>query len=214
MAIKRKVFGLGLNKTGTTTLRIALERLGYQSGGHQGKLMQAYRRGQIDRILDYAQGFDCFDDWPWPLIYPALFERFGDSARYVLTRRASADHWLTSIKNHAERVYSKRNPRKMIYGYEFPHGVESHYTAVYDRHNRQVRAFFDRDDRRHLLLETCWETGDGWPQLCGFLGEEPPDRPFPHVNSGAMIRATDDELAQNRALIEAQLRALAGGLAD
>ncbi len=66
-----------------------------------------------------------------------------------------------------------------VFGSPLPNDAPDLWLAEYERHNEAVREFFAGTDR---LLEVCWEEGDGWPQLCGFLGVPVPDVPFPHSN--------------------------------
>ena len=93
---KTKVIGIGLNKTGTTTLGVCMRRLGYRHLSCRRDLLKLYRTGQVDKVMAYMDGFDSFEDWPYPLMYRELWERYGDSARYILTTRASTGVWLRS----------------------------------------------------------------------------------------------------------------------
>lgn len=171
-----KVIGLGLNKTGTTTLARCLAILGYQRPlSCRPDLLAAYRRGQIEPVLDAIEDCGYCEDWPYPLMYREIFERFGDRARYVLTRRRDAGRWLDSLKRHALRTNPDRNCRRLAYGYDYPHGAEAHHLRLYEQHNREVVEFFERRGARHLLLEVSWDADDGWQALCGFLGEPIPD---------------------------------------
>jgi hypothetical protein len=92
-----------------------------------------------------------------------------------------------------------RPMRPVIYGYKYPHGYEREHLEFYERHNRQVREFFARRAPQ-LLLEVCWENGDGWEVLCKFLGHPVPAGDFPHVRPGL------DVDAQTRARNEANIR--------
>ena len=69
--------------------------------------------------------------------------------------------------------------RTWIYGEGSPVGNETAYRARYEQHNEAVEAWFaGRDD----LLVLDLERGDGWQELCAFLGEAVPEAPFPHLN--------------------------------
>ena len=69
--------------------------------------------------------------------------------------------------------------RPAIYGHYYPHGYEAEHRAAYEQHNASVRAFFAAE-APHALLEVCWEEGDRWDRLCGFLNEPIPEQDFPH----------------------------------
>jgi len=179
---KNKVFGIGLNKTGTTTLGVCMNKLGYRHLSCRRDLLKLYRRGHADQVMNYMDGFDSFDDWPYPLMYRELWARFGDSARYILTTRSSSEKWLRSLENHARRSNPLSNCRKLAYGYHYPQNAPEAHLAFYESHNAEVRAFFAELGQTDLLLEMCWEKGHGWDELCGFLGEPVPDEPMPMAN--------------------------------
>src|SRR5579859_2611094 len=99
-----KIFGIGLNKTGTTTLGACLTRLGYRHGSCRRDLLIAYREGRLDEIFAETDRLDSFEDWPYPLIYRELFFRYGEGAKFILTRRATPRIWLRSLMRHALRT--------------------------------------------------------------------------------------------------------------
>ena len=200
-----KVFGIGLNKTGTTSLRVALKALGYRHMDRRPRLMRHWRRKETDALIAATREHDSFDDWPWPLIVPDLLEAYGQNARFVLTRRASPQRWLNSIKHHSERTNPFRHPRRAIYGYDYPHGREAAYLNVYNRHLKDTRALFASAGKSHLLLEVSWDAGDGWRALCDFLGKKSPRRPFPHANDRHSAKPDPDNVDDNRFLIARQL---------
>ena len=180
-----KVFGVGWHKTGTTSLHRALERLG--SARHRGCDPHAFRllrHGHPAAVLDYAEWFTSFDDWPWPFLYREAYDRW-PGARFVLTTRADEDTWYRSLAAHVPRRRGQ-NPNgyryeRYIYGTEDVATVEDYARRLYREHNEAVRTFFA--DKPGALLEICWERGDGWAELCGFLGAPVPDEPFPHANA-------------------------------
>ena len=80
---------------------------------------------------------------------------------------------------HAEEFRPSRG-RKLFFGYPVPYGHEAEYISRYRRHNQAVRDHFR--DRPDQLLEVCREKGDGWAQLCPFLGVPTPAIKFPVDN--------------------------------
>ncbi len=205
MVKPHKVFGIGLNKTGTSSLKLALQALGYRHHSRRGKVTSAYFKGNRDVIFKASDDFESFEDWPWPLLYRELFERYGDSARYILTVRKSPQVWLDSLKGHSEKTNPQNNPREGIYGFAYPHGAEAEHIAFYEKHNRNVREFFASNNAEHQLVELCWENGDGWPELCAHLSEPDPKTEFPHANNNRSSSADIDVLEENRRLINNQL---------
>jgi hypothetical protein len=203
-----KVVGIGLNKTGTTTLAACLRRLGYaRHATCDYGLLAGYRNGDVEAIFRCIEANDSFEDWPFPLAYREIFDRFGERARFVLTTRKDARTWVESLKAHALRTPPVGHTRLLAYGYNYPHGLETEHIAIYERHNAEVRDFFRRRQAEHLLLEVCWERGDGWKELCGFLRTPAPDAPFPHENPGSRP-VSEARAAENLVRICQQLRQL------
>lgn len=178
MTMMKKCFGIGLNKTGTKTLGAALHALGYRTASFRGDLMDAFDRGAYGPILATARDFDGFEDWPWPLLYRELDEAFPNS-KFVLTLRDNPDTWFDSLSAHAKRT-GPTAFRKIAYGYADPWENAEHHRCFYARHAADVKSHFK--GRSDQLLCVSWESGDGWPELCRFLGLPVPDVSFPHMN--------------------------------
>lgn len=203
-----KVFGIGLNKTGTTTLGICFEILGFSHLGFRRDLLKAHRRGDLAAVFGAVDRYDTFEDWPYPLMYRELFERYGKSARFILTTRASPQIWLDSLKAHSLRTNPLSHSDPLVYGYDYPHGYEPEHIAFYEHHNSAVRAFFARRGGPDVLLEVCWELGHGWTELCAFLAVPAPALPFPHAYRGETLKPNPKFLQINQRNIAAQLAAL------
>jgi hypothetical protein len=179
-----KVFGIGLQKTGTTSLGMALAQLGFRHRTFTQAMVLCVCEGLLDPVFAFVDLFDSFDDLPWPLIYRQLDARYPES-KFILTTRRDSRTWLRSMKQHA-LVMGPKEHRKIAYGAAMPFGHETEYVARYERHNAEVREYFR--DRPDDLLEVCWETGSGWSEVCEFLGKPIPATPFPHENRGAEKR--------------------------
>ncbi len=210
MSKAHKVFGIGLNKTGTSSLKNALITLGYNHCTLRGQMTHKYFNNNFDKIFKTVEEYDSFEDWPWPLMYRQVFEKYGKTARYFLTRRHTADAWVESLKAHSLGTNPQNNPRKKIFGYDYPHGAEAQHIAYYENHLSTVRQYFADQDASDVLCEVCWEEADGWPQICNFLCEPLPDAPFPHANRRNAARREDDRYKENQRRIAAQLERLKG----
>ena len=174
---RQKVFGIGFHKTGTTTLSRALRILGYRVAGPFGVNDEDIADTAIDRALETAAEYDAVQDNPWPLLYQELDEAYPGS-KFVLTVR-DTDRWLASVVNH---FGGQSTPmRRWIYGPGDPADNQDIYRSRYDRHNSDVADYFK--DRPDDLLTLRIADGEGWPELCGFLGVPVPDDPFPHANA-------------------------------
>lgn len=193
-----KIFGIGLNKTGTTTLGACLQGLGYRHMSCRRDLLVKYRHGDLDPIFSVTDAFDSFDDWPWPLLYRELLERYGAQARFVLTKRRSAETWLGSLKKHALITHPKWHCRELAYGYAYPFHHERAHLDFYDRHNREVVDFFAAQGASDQLLTVCWEDGDGQEKIAAFLGYDPAQIEIPHANPAKPLAWFDIRQLHNR----------------
>lgn len=165
-----------MHKTATTTLAHALRKLGYQVTGPFGVNEPNIAVTAVDRGLALARRFDAVQDNPWPLLYRDLDQEFPGS-KFILTLRPT-DEWLSSVVKH---FGGKTTPmREWIYGVGDPEGNEEVFRVRYERHNQEVRNYFS--DRPGDLLEFRITDGDGWAELCSFLGLDQPSQPFPHAN--------------------------------
>ena len=173
-----KVVGIGLNKTGTTTLGACLRHWGLNHISCDREAFDLWRAGKTDELLRWVERFDSFEDWPWPLIYREIDRAF-PGTRFILTRRKDPDVWFRSLSKHAVRT-GPTEYRRHIYGFEMPQRHEEEHLRFYRDHLAAVREYFR--DRPGDLLEVCWEEGDGWRELAVFLGFEAPAIPFPHEN--------------------------------
>jgi len=179
-----KIFGIGFQKTGTSTLHLALSQLGYIS---QKGFFINHPKGiaippplTAGKILPHAfalaEHYDAFSDNPWPLLYRELDRAFPGS-KFILTIR-DPQRWIASVVGHFEK--RPDDVAQWIYGVPFPLGNEAQYLATYQAHNTAVRSYFA--DRPQDLLEMDLEANSGWQPLCKFLGILTPARPFPHAN--------------------------------
>ena len=177
-----KIFCIGFQKTGTSSLRDALQKIGYNVTGVFGRdvKLDDLRQTYVERGLAIAKDFDAVEDMPWPLMFRELDQAFPGS-KFILTMRET-DRWYKSIASHFGA-----NPyhiQQLTYGEDAPApvGHEARYKEVYEAHNDAVRTYFS--DRPNDLLEFWLERGHGWAELGEFLGlDNVPDGPFVHTNS-------------------------------
>jgi hypothetical protein len=179
-----KIFCIGFHKTGTTTLKVALRKLGYRVTGSFGTKDPDIANKVHEMACAMVERFDAFEDNPWPVLYRELDERFPGS-KFILTRRP-ADAWIRSqVKDFA---ITETPMRRWIYGENAgcPEGNEDIYIARYERHNREVLEYFR--DRPDDLLVMDIPADASWEKLCRFLGHEIPKKPFPHANKASLSR--------------------------
>lgn len=194
----QKIFGIGLNKTGTTTLGVCGKILGYRCKSCDRDLLKdVVLEKKYTRLNEVVGEYELFEDWPYPLIYRELDNMFPGS-KFILTVRQDKEVWLNSLKKHSMRTHPTNNCRKLAYGYNYITGHEKEHLEIYERHNDNVRAYFK--GRESDFLEACWEQGHGWYELCTFLDKNIPDVSFPHANKGSSTKPKKIRVLANRVL--------------
>lgn len=177
-----KIFGIGLNKTGTTTLGDCLQQLGFRHTSFSLPLLEQVAIGEFEPLLQTVASHDSFEDWPYPLVFERLDRHFPGS-RFILSRRSSPERWFESFQAHALRTDPQMGARarSLAYGLPYPQLDPELHLRRYCQHLERVRAYFAQ--RPDDLLEVCWEEQASWEPLCAFLQRPVPDLPFPHANA-------------------------------
>jgi hypothetical protein len=204
-----RVVGAGLGRTGTHSLKVALEEL---LGGRCYHMMETFGRPEDFPVwTEAARGndpdwaaflteFDAAVDWPAAAFWRELTEAFPD-AIVLLSSRSSADAWWKSANDTIFQTVHRPMPpsddpafpifqaqREMVlamFATRFtPDWTdETAAKAAYEAHNAEVRATVAPE----RLVDWC--PGDGWEPICAALGLPVPDEPFPHVNTTDDFRA-------------------------
>ena len=194
--IMDKVIGIGFHKTGTTSLRVALEQLGYKVLGLKPELVSYLINGDLDSLFAITKGYDAFQDNPWPHLYKEFDKRYPNS-KFILTSR-DEQRWINSVVNHFGNRHT--DMRQWIYGKGYPEGNEGIYLEKYKNHYREVLDYFK--DRKEDLLVVDWENGEGWTELCAFLNVPIPDKPFPHAKKGTYSNRKKGLMSYLKALLK------------
>ncbi|MGM0589556.1 MAG: sulfotransferase family protein [Bacteroidota bacterium] len=177
--IDQKIFCVGFHKTGTTSLQLALEELGYRVTGPNGHKNPNIANEVLEMAHKLVPQFDAFQDNPWPIIFKEMDKAYPNS-KFILTIR-DTNSWIKSQVKHFG--IHKTPMREWIYGVGCPKGNEQVYIKRYEQHNEQVRNYFK--DRPEDLLVMNLPAGDGWEKLCPFLGHDLIKEPFPHANKAS-----------------------------
>jgi len=167
-----RVFGIGLSRTGTTSLTEALRILGWEANHWS-------RTGDLDEMLSAPAATDINIACRWKF----LAHLFPD-AYFILTVR-DINEWQESMERHlaryrdmATRLWGKECMFR-CYGSCEPTSQE--LEDAYFNHYHEVTGRALEDDSFKLLeMNIC--AGDGWETLCPFLGVPEPDVPFPWEN--------------------------------
>jgi Sulfotransferase domain len=200
-----RVVGAGLGRTGTLSLKQALERL---LGGPCYHMLEVFAhpdhvavwhaaaRGEAVDWSSVLDGYVATVDWPAASFWPELLAT-APGAIVLLSTRSSPSAWWRSADDTIFQVLRQGPPPgagdmaewfamwQAIATTRFTPDVADRGAAVaaYRRHNAAVRASVPAD----RLVE--WQPGDGWGPLCSALGLPEPDEPFPHVNTTGEFRA-------------------------
>jgi hypothetical protein len=193
-----EVVGAGVGRTGTHSLKIALEQL---LGGECHHMLEVFQHPEeipvwtaaIDgTAVDWValmEPYRCLVDWPgasfWPELLaanpdalvllsvrdPEEWYRSGSNTIFIaLNRPPGANPWMDTMRRLLRDRFSDKldNATAMM--------------DAYERHNARVRAGVPASQ----LLE--WTPSDGWDPLCERLGVAVPDGPFPVSNTTKEFR--------------------------
>ena len=176
---RSKIFGIGFHKTATSSLAAALRHLGLRVTGPNGVRNPRITQELYQITSKLVEQYDAFQDNPWPIIYQELDHNYANS-KFILTIRPT-EEWIQSVVRHFGRESTPM--REWIYGVGYPKGNEQTYISRYERHNREVLAYFE--NRANDLLVLRITEGEGWAKLCNFLALPVPSMPFPHANEAS-----------------------------
>jgi len=191
-----KVIGAGVGRTGTYSLKLAINRLGFGPCHHMEAVLQN-RSVQVPLWSTALEGdpnwpalYDGFEsavDWPTAKFFREL-NGANPAAKFILTDR-DPDNWAKSFSQTIYTLIGKRDeaPQDMqawidmsseiIAKTGFPAGLdEAGLRAAFIAHNDAVRAAIPAD---RLLV---YQVKQGWEPLCAFLGVPVPDEDFPRTN--------------------------------
>jgi hypothetical protein len=201
--------GAGFGRTGTMSLKIALERLGLGPCYHTTEVNKNPSHPRLWRAADAGDPVDwpalfaryrAAVDWPACSYYRELADVFPD-AKVILTLR-DPDEWYDSVAstlyrlkvatdNYMSASLSDAGTSRPAPLYENPIWAKTfagrftdrqHAIEVFKRHNAEV---VNSISPGRLLV---YQVSEGWPALCDFLGLAIPGDPFPHVNTTQSFR--------------------------
>jgi len=208
-----KVIGAGFGRTGTMSLKLALEQLGFGPCYHMAEVMTrpghdtmwlALAKGEASDWRPILEGFNSTVDWPTTYFWRRLAADNPD-AKIILTLR-DPEAWYRSAAatifgrmlefetlragDGAEAIDPARRRHMEMVNTII---VENTFGGSLDKENA-IRVFTAHNDavRREIPPERLlvYETGQGWEPLCRFLGVAVPETTYPRVNT------TDDFATQ------------------
>ena len=201
-----RVVGAGLGRTGTHSLKLALEQL---LDGPCYHMMETFGRpddipvwhaavnGATTDWASFLADYVATVDWPAAAFWRELSDTYPDAV-VLLSSRSSAEAWYQSAHDtifqisrreippeHSDVMNGQLAMAKDMFTNTFTPDYDDATAAMraYERHNADVRASIDPA----RLID--WHPGDGWEPICAALSLPVPDLPFPHVNTTADFRA-------------------------
>jgi hypothetical protein len=194
-----KVIGAGWGRTGTLSLKLALEQLGLGPCYHMLEVLPrpehvaVWHKAGLDEKVDWDalfEGFQSGVDWPVARFWRELNEAY-PKAKFILTARPTEDWYKSFSKTILDLALGMDPPppepmlpwAKMVdliiteqtFGNRLKD--KSHIMAAYDVHNADVR----RTIPKARLLD--FDVAQGWEPLCRFLGVAVPSTDFPRTNT-------------------------------
>lgn len=192
-----EVIGAGFGRTGTDSMKLALEALGVGPCHHMSEVTaesgqrdawRALAKGAAPHWDRIFAGYRAAVDWPAAFYWRALAAHY-PQAKVLLTLR-SAESWYQSMCNTIIPVVETSEDRdslgvSLVAEQVFDGRLRDrdHAIAVFERNTAEVQAAIPAE---RLLV---FHLGDGWAPLCRFLGKPLPDGPFPRSNSTAEFQA-------------------------
>jgi hypothetical protein len=194
-----RVIGAGVGRTGTFSLKVALNRLGLGPCHHMEAVMEnmpvqvplwaAALKGRADWNAIY-EGFGCAVDWPTAAFFRELADAY-PQAKFILTHR-TPQTWADSFSETIRLALSGRDQAPPSYKpwlemaegviakTGFPEGLSREQLVErFIAHNEAVKAAIPAG---RLLV---YQVKEGWGPLCAFLGKPVPDEAFPRTNDRA-----------------------------
>jgi hypothetical protein len=188
-----KVIGSGLGRTGTASLKQALETLGFKPCHHmievfmhvetQPSLWHAALTGNPDWDAIY-DGYQAAVDYPTGAVWRELVVKYPQAK--VLHSTRDPEEWFESTQ---ATIFAPRGPAELP-----PPPVRPMFEALFGRigidiHDKKAMiAYFHRNEedvKREIPKERLlvYNAAEGWAPLCKFLAVPVPDAPFPRVNT-------------------------------
>lgn len=204
-----KVIGAGIGRTGTESLKTALEHLGFGKCYHMFELFRnPHHLPYWEELLEgrgahpggFFEGFQATVDFPGAIYYERFMEAYPD-AKVVLTVR-DTDRWHESASRTILRGVPGFALGVMKFaGMLFPHLKKSFACHLHAREIVHLRFFQgemkDAEVCKRIYNEwneqvrssvppdrlLVFDVKDGWGPLCEFLGVPEPEIPFPWTNT-------------------------------
>lgn len=202
---KPKIFCIGHNKTGTTTIESVLKDFGYKLGNQiQGEmLLDAWYHRDFKEIIKFCKTADAFQDVPFSLPYTYQhLDLAYPGAKFILTERDNAEQWYQSLTKFHSKLWAKENrtpnmidlksvkDRYKDFAYQYiKYNFQTLDNDLYNkevlidhylRHNDTVKSYFKSRPEKLLVINVS--KSEDYATLCQFLDKPITRTDFPWEN--------------------------------
>jgi hypothetical protein len=201
-----KLIGAGVGRTGTHSLKQALEHLLGGPCYHMSELFgrdddiavwHAAARGEPADLNAMLDGYEATVDWPAAAFWPELTAANPDAV-VLLSLRSSPEAWWASFERTIATQLQTPVPAEDVRWNErralTMDMMANRFTPDFTDRDAAIAAYRRNTDevRRTIPAERLveWQPGDGWGPLCEALGLPEPAEPFPHTNTAEDFRSS------------------------
>ncbi len=174
-----KIFNIGLNRAGSTSLTEAMRILGYRAAHykHQGKRLVEIVVGNIGMgqrpFLGLEGDYDVYSDFAGRHFIPLLDQCYPNS-KFIVTKR-DLESWLDSRERKVLKNLSDPD-----YKYAWKKIDRTQWRLEWQMFFREIDQYFHGRESDLLVIDI--PSGEGWEKLCPFLGVAIPAVSFPWHN--------------------------------
>lgn len=193
MEIKKehKVFIIGMNKTGTSSVFVALKTLGFNMCPEQNlqsiDLFNQINGGDFTNLEKFLIKYNGFKDRPWnhPKVYEYIDKNY-ENSKFILTIR-DEDEWVDSYIRWDKKVKLRKQSyyqtaSKICYGVDDFLSDNELMIKTYRSWNESVINYF-KEKNNILILNV--KNQNNWDLICEFLNKTKPNLKFPHANKNS-----------------------------
>lgn len=157
--------------------------MGYLVTGPDTHLFMPALNHDFNEVDRFLKQYDVFQDDPWYMIYPYLYEKF-PNAKFVFLERDESS-WIRSVQNFYGRDKYNNAIRRVFYGSADTISNKEDYLRKYRLHNREVKEFFGT--MNNFISISIADENDAI-RLQKFLSEPIRFKTFPHKNKAPKSR--------------------------
>lgn len=193
-----EVIGAGFGRTGTLSLKRALEQLGFAPCHHMEEVqahpetMDFWRRAAEGEAVEWEEVYKDYRatvDWPGCHFWKQLAAAYPD-AKVLLSVRPP-EKWLASMRETILKLMTEMRavmPEELRKAFRFVELIIDEQTFHGDYSDENVLAAFNNhvaSVKRQIAPERLlvFDVAEGWQPLCKLLGVPVPDTEFPRSNS-------------------------------